>query len=624
MEPTPAERDSLRAAQIPLPDAVTHLANWFRTAPRGLALAVCEDAATRDALREGLLVELQNLGWCNVPTGTPQAVTDSILEFHQERENVAFSLPWRLFMDDPEALRTLNYNRETLTSSGGRQLWVVSPGLRRALLEVAYDLYSWFLPVVEVAAVPVLDTIGKPDFASESDAPGLSVSDARRLSNASFARFRNWSGNRESIPWEIFAEALHALGRAGLGGEAVTRWNDGLSLLEAKFGVPGLQLTSEIHDGRTLFVIANAIQDGGAERPGRDLQLLAVAAYRRALELRTRESDPTSWARTQDNLGIVLQRLGQRMNDSEMLQAAAEAFRSALQVRTRESVPAEWAMTQHNLGAVLRTLSERANDPQLLQESMDAYQSALAVRTRESGMVEWAQTQNNLGNVLRALGERTNDPERLQAAASAFRSALEVRTQESLPAEWAGTHNNLGLVLMNLGERTNNIALLREAVESFQKAFEVLTRESLPAGWAMTQNNMGNVLRTLSQQTNDSNLLREAVEAYRRSAEILTRESLPARWAQTQNNLGTVLLRLARHDSNPNLAAEAATAFRGSWEVYKTNGQTRYAPYFEKQISEAEALIALLSQPDEKEPIDGSFKDDAPGSPSREETTLWR
>ncbi len=82
----------------------------------------------------------------------------------------------------------------------------------------------------------------------------------------------------------------------------------------------------------------------------------AVAAYRAALQERTRERVPLDWAMTQNNLGNALQRLGGRESGTARLDEAVAAYRAALQERTRERAPLDWAMTQNNLGGALQAL----------------------------------------------------------------------------------------------------------------------------------------------------------------------------------------------------------------------------------------------------------------------------
>jgi hypothetical protein len=64
----------------------------------------------------------------------------------------------------------------------------------------------------------------------------------------------------------------------------------------------------------------------------------------------------TITATTQNNLGTALSTLGERESGTARLEQAVAAYRDALQERTRESGPLQWAMTQSNLGLALSTL----------------------------------------------------------------------------------------------------------------------------------------------------------------------------------------------------------------------------------------------------------------------------
>ena len=55
-----------------------------------------------------------------------------------------------------------------------------------------------------------------------------------------------------------------------------------------------------------------------------------------------------------ENLGTALQALGERESGTARLEEAVAAYRAALEERTRERVPLDWAKTQINLGNALR------------------------------------------------------------------------------------------------------------------------------------------------------------------------------------------------------------------------------------------------------------------------------
>ena len=102
-------------------------------------------------------------------------------------------------------------------------------------------------------------------------------------------------------------------------------------------------------------------------------------------------------------------RSGERESGTARLEEAVAAYRAALEERTRERVPLDWAGTQNNLGNALSTLGERESGTARLEEAVAAYRAALEERTRERVPLDWAMTQNNLGNALwsaRRAGER--------------------------------------------------------------------------------------------------------------------------------------------------------------------------------------------------------------------------
>ena len=107
---------------------------------------------------------------------------------------------------------------------------------------------------------------------------------------------------------------------------------------------------------------------------------------------------------TQNNLGNALRTLGERESGTARLEEAVAAYRAALEERTRERVPLDWAMTQNNLGNALCDTRERESGTARLEEAVTAYRAALEERTRERVPLDWATTQNNLGNALRMLG----------------------------------------------------------------------------------------------------------------------------------------------------------------------------------------------------------------------------
>jgi tetratricopeptide (TPR) repeat protein len=230
--------------------------------------------------------------------------------------------------------------------------------------------------------------------------------------------------------------------------------------------------------------------------------------------------DPDHRGALWHSLGLAAVTLGGQKGDNIWLEAAIAAFRAALEVWTRERVPLDWATAQNNLGTALSTMGEREEGVARLKEAVAAFRAALKVGTRERVPLDWAMTQNNLGTALGALGERQEGVARLEEAVAAFRAALKVRTRKRVPLQWATAQNNLGTALARLGEREEGVARLEEAEAAFRAALEVRTRERVPFHWALTQENVGLALISLGRRRKDLVSLEQAVEAIGGALEV--------------------------------------------------------------------------------------------------------
>ncbi len=260
---------------------------------------------------------------------------------------------------------------------------------------------------------------------------------------------------------------------------------------------------------RTQGDLGVTLEDLGERSGGTqstELLAQAVEADRAALEVYSKTDSPQAWARAQSNLGIALLRQGERspgVQATALLAQAALAFRAALQVFTRADVPRVWAMTQSDLGATLEDQSERSSSTQatdLSAQAIEAYRAALDVETKAEQPRNWALTQNNLGAAFTRQSERTSGPQSTQflsQGVAAFKAALEVLTKADMPQDWARAQFNLGTALFDQGGRTSGsqgTELLAQAVEANRAALEGITKPDLPQLWGTAQNNLGNAL----------------------------------------------------------------------------------------------------------------------------------
>ena len=80
----------------------------------------------------------------------------------------------------------------------------------------------------------------------------------------------------------------------------------------------------------------------------------------------------------------MLQRLGERESGTARLEEAVAAYRAALEERTRERVPLHWAETYGNQGIVLMLIVDRTNDVVIAETALKQLETAYET-TRSRG-----------------------------------------------------------------------------------------------------------------------------------------------------------------------------------------------------------------------------------------------
>ena len=125
-----------------------------------------------------------------------------------------------------------------------------------------------------------------------------------------------------------------------------------------------LPLSDRENRGRYLNSLGNSLKEAGIRTKGADIEKFlseAVAAYRDALTVYTKEQLPQDWAGTQNNLGNVLQEQGTRTGGEMgkvLIRQAINAYELALEVRTREALPVQWGQTTGNLAHAKKALED--------------------------------------------------------------------------------------------------------------------------------------------------------------------------------------------------------------------------------------------------------------------------
>jgi tetratricopeptide (TPR) repeat protein len=135
--------------------------------------------------------------------------------------------------------------------------------------------------------------------------------------------------------------------------------------------------------------------------------------------------EPTP-AMTQNNLGNALSSLGEMANDPKRIEEAVAAYRNALEVRTRDEMPADWAGTNYRLGRALSNLGSSADNVDALKQAVAAFRNEQEIYTREDDAGGWAVTQSSIAHALLLIGKLQSEQAPLEEALAAINDCIEI------------------------------------------------------------------------------------------------------------------------------------------------------------------------------------------------------
>ncbi len=194
---------------------------------------------------------------------------------------------------------------------------------------------------------------------------------------------------------------------------------------------------------RRADALCYAGEDSGDARLLRN----AVNAYAKAAEQAGSAGDAKSLAGASQGLGNALLTLAEHEPSKTLYEQAGIAFRTALDVLTRETDPRVWALARMGLGNALASMGEiEANSVATLEQAAVAYKGALEVFTREAEPMRWAVTRLNMATVLIRLGELKDRRANWLAAAAALVPALEVFEAEGAVPQAEAAHRALQML----------------------------------------------------------------------------------------------------------------------------------------------------------------------------------
>jgi tetratricopeptide (TPR) repeat protein len=198
----------------------------------------------------------------------------------------------------------------------------------------------------------------------------------------------------------------------------------------------------------------------------------AVEAWRAAVELYG-NGETQILGQLYQQLGLALQIIGERTNDTQHLEGAADAFRRALVHTSRRRQPFDWGLMKYRLGCVLYKIDLAHGDDNALREAINACQAARQVFDRFMHPIRWAEISNTFAQILQVYGDNGRNIPVLEYAVRCCVAALQVRTPDTAPLQWASLQNTLGSALFLLAKHSGEWEYMRQSSEAFQYALSV-------------------------------------------------------------------------------------------------------------------------------------------------------
>ena len=145
-----------------------------------------------------------------------------------------------------------------------------------------------------------------------------------------------------------------------------------------------------IHWAAEQTTLGKALSVLGERRNDPELQREADVAFKAALEVRSRDHVPALSAESQRARSISSVPQALATGDVGRLKQVVADLNTVLIEYGNERASMNWARTQNDLGAVLLKLGEKENDAEHFEQAVAALSAALDLRTLEHATIDWA------------------------------------------------------------------------------------------------------------------------------------------------------------------------------------------------------------------------------------------
>lgn len=146
----------------------------------------------------------------------------------------------------------------------------------------------------------------------------------------------------------------------------------------------------------------------------RDTSLLsdAVHSFEEALSIQQRVSPPADQARTAMGQAAALARIGAWTQRHRYQTEALEVYDLVLSLAPKEVSPFQWSEAQQDIGLIVARIGKSRNDPEQLQQAVDIFRQLLQVGALSQDPAKWIKAHLNLASTLVLLANASTSEQR--------------------------------------------------------------------------------------------------------------------------------------------------------------------------------------------------------------------
>ena len=252
-------------------------------------------------------------------------------------------------------------------------------------------------------------------------------------------------------------------------------------------------------------------------------------------------------------------RISEQTGDVRGYERAIAFYKNALTVLTREADPVDWGTVKENLGNIYRTIAEMRGEPAAYRKALDEYKDALGILPPEERLSDYGRIEKNIGFIHGVLAGLEDSGRDYKQAVQAFTGALRAYGPDSSPADYTEIHKLLGIALAGVARKEDSPEYYRRAIDSWEKALVAAGPDATPKDYALMMKNSGAAYESLYGFSHDHEDLRSAAVSYEGALRYYTHKLMPSEYASITSSLGSIYRRLAEtEDEVMRLAADHA------------------------------------------------------------------